>query len=359
MDLQSFGLLGESSCCAPHRTSVLITGPTGPGKEVIAREVHRHSARAKGLFVPVDCTVISGPLCASQLFGHRKGAFTGADYEAMGCFRAADGGTIFLDEIGELELELQAKLLRVLQERVVVPVGGHQPIAVDVRVVAATNRDLKQEVLAGRFREDLYYRLNVVGLETAPLRDRPADVPMLANYFIEQLVKLGGFPRKQLSPGALELLASFDWPGNVRQLRHLIERAVIGCDDELITFPIMQRLLEQARMPQPEQTRPKQMLGMPALTQAAPRQELVGLSEACDRASSTSVAVADVPWRTLADLEREHIRTTLEHTYYNQSASARLLGITRQMLIRKMKDYGINTPKARGSRTSAAPLSAR
>ncbi len=197
-------------------SNVLITGPTGTGKELIARAIHAHSSRARQPFIPVDCAAVAGTLFASHVFGHLKGAFTGAGYAALGSFRAAHGGTIFLDEVGELECDMQMKLLRVLQQRVVTPLGSHEEIPVDVRVIAATNRDLARQMAEGQFREDLYYRLNVISLRTTPLRDRPEDIEPLARHFLDKLAVLHGLAPKRLSSAAVDRLRRYDWPGNVR-----------------------------------------------------------------------------------------------------------------------------------------------
>ena len=183
---------------ARFRSTVLITGPSGTGKELIAAAIHQHSSQCSDAYVPVDCTSLSGELFASHLFGHVKGAFTGANYDRLGCFRVADKGTIFLDEIGELSADLQSKLLRTIQERVVVPVGSDQPAPVDVRIIAATNRDLASEVRSGRFRLDLFYRLNVLSIEIPALRERVEDIEPLAVQFLEKLVSEQGFPRKRV-----------------------------------------------------------------------------------------------------------------------------------------------------------------
>jgi len=306
---------------AQFSSSVLITGPSGTGKELIARAIHHHSPRSGQPFVPVDCASLTGELFSSHLFGHIKGAFTGADYPRLGCFRAAEGGTILLDEIGEISLDLQSKLLRTIQERVVVPVGSDQPIPVNVRIIAATNRDLTEEVKRGRFRLDLFYRLNVVSFETLALRERCEEIELLADHFLEKLAKEQGMPRKRLSPAAVAALKSYAWPGNIRELQNVLERAAIFTMDDVIdvdTFP-------------------------PVVEPAAP----------CI-SSDTPVGVprrsTDAAWSTLDDVERDHIDRTLVHTFYNQSAAARLLNIDRASLARKIQRYGIAVPESRRGR---------
>jgi two-component system nitrogen regulation response regulator NtrX len=212
---------------APTRARILITGESGTGKELVARAIHNLSPWRDGPFVKVNCAAIPPTLIESELFGYEKGAFTGAMTGAKGRFEEASGGTLFLDEIGDMSLEVQAKLLRVLQEGELRRVGGSRMIRVQVRVIAATNKDLAAEVAAGRFREDLYFRVNVVPLEVPSLRQRREDIPLLAEHFCQQLCQENGLPAKQLAPGALRRLQSWDWPGNVRELRNLIERVVI------------------------------------------------------------------------------------------------------------------------------------
>jgi formate hydrogenlyase transcriptional activator len=221
---------------APTDSTVLIVGETGTGKELIARAVHKRSKRASRAFIRVDCAAIPPSLIASELFGHEKGAFTGALQKRLGRFESADGGTIFLDEIGELPAETQPALLRVLQEREFERVGSNKPIAVDVRVLAATNRDLKAAVTRGAFRQDLFYRLNVFPIEIPPLRERVDDIPLLVEYLLERYAKKAGKRIRQIRKKTLELLQAYDWPGNIRELQNVIERAVILCDGD--TFSV-------------------------------------------------------------------------------------------------------------------------
>ena len=286
--------------------TVLITGETGTGKEVVARAIHRHGRRAGGPFVAVNCAAIPADLLESQLFGHVRGAFTGAVADRAGSFREAHGGTLFLDEIGDMDAALQAKLLRVLQERVVTPVGG-KPVAVDVRILSATHRDLPREIRAGRFREDLFWRLGVVPVALPPLRERLSDILALAEHF---LALADG--AKRLSAEAAALLLSHPWPGNVRELRNAMERAAV-----LSRRPIV----------------------------AAADLAFLGTSgPGADEAAADSL---DLP-AAVARLESALIRRALAASGGKRAEAARLLGIHRQLLYEKLRRYGL---EASGSRT--------
>ena len=285
---------------ADGRSSVLITGESGTGKEVVARTIHFSGARAQRAFVPINCTAIPEGLLESELFGHVRGAFTGAHVSKRGLFEHANGGTLFLDEIGDMGLGLQGKLLRVLQDREIRPVGGTQSVKIDVRIIAATNRDLRQEIEAGRFRRDLFYRLNVIPIEIPPLRERPEDIPLLATAFLRK--HADGRPRR-LSAAALERLQHCVWEGNARELENVIERALALSDASEIG-------LED--LPLPTET--------PAAPPADP-QSLV--RDAFERRL------------TLAELEDLYIDQVLAQTGGNKVQAARILGINRRTLYRR------------------------
>ena len=234
-------IIGQIELVAPTDATVLVMGETGTGKEIIACELHRRSRRIDRPLVRVNCACIPKELYESEFFGHARGAFTSAVRDRVGRFEAAAGGTLFLDEIGEIPLELQSKLLRVLQDKCYERVGEEKSRHADVRIIAATNRDLKKEITAGRFREDLYYRLNVFPIKVAPLRDRKEDIPLLASHFIETSIKELGCPRPRLTLAGLGTLQTYDWPGNIRELRNVIERAIIFARGGALTFdlPVM------------------------------------------------------------------------------------------------------------------------
>jgi DNA-binding NtrC family response regulator len=323
---------------ADSQSTVLIVGPSGTGKELIAGTIHQESRRAAGPFVPVDCTSIPASLFPSQLFGHVKGAFSGADCDTLGFFRAAEGGTIFLDEIGELGFELQAQLLRVIQQRTVIPVGAHRGIPVDVRIIAATSRDLPREVDARRFRLDLYYRLNVIKLATIPLSHRPEDIEPISHGFLDRWSIENGLPRHRLSTAALELLMACDWPGNVRQLQNMLERIAVFADTEEITLRQIRAALE---IDDPSEI----------AAQVDHRDDLPSLAvhscSQCGSAGHAGCTSGRNTWPKLEECESRLIRETLQHTFYNQSAAARLLGIDWRVLSRKMRKYGIEVPRSR------------
>jgi len=229
-------VLSHISKVAASDSTVLITGETGTGKELVARAIHRRSDRVSRPFVSVNCAAIPRDLIASELFGHEKGAFTGATQRRLGKFELANGGTLFLDEVGELPTETQIALLRVLQEREFERVGGSRQIRADVRVIAATNRDLQAAVHAGSFRSDLFYRLNVFPIENPPLRDRRADIPLLVEYFIDRFARKAGKTIRQLEKSTLELFQSYLWPGNIRELQNVIERSVVLCESDIFSI---------------------------------------------------------------------------------------------------------------------------
>jgi len=282
-------------------SSVLITGESGTGKEVVARLIHFGGARAGAPFVTVNCSAIPNDLLESELFGHMRGAFTGALYSKRGSFEQADGGTLFLDEIGDMRPEMQPKILRVLEDRRVKRIGSEDEVAVDVRVVAATNKNLREEIKAGRFREDLFYRLDIVRLEIAPLREHREDVPVLARHFLKVFCGEMKKPPTDFSDEALRLLADHDWPGNVRELRNAVERALI--------FAGPGELIRNSHFPP-------------------------GLRERAGARSQTDVK----DLRSLQQVERTHIRAVLEACAGNKVRAAQILGVSPSTIWRKLQD---------------------
>jgi DNA-binding NtrC family response regulator len=289
-----------------HTCNILINGESGTGKEVVARAIHSDGPRAGGPFVAVDCTSLRDTLLESQLFGHVKGAFTGADHATIGFFRAAHGGTLFLDEIGELDLPIQARLLRCIQEHAVVPLGGVAPIPVDVRLLAATHRDLKAMVRAGTFREDLYYRLDVLRLVVPPLRHRGADTVLLAEHFLARLCEDHAQPLRRLTEDAAAAIGAYDWPGNVRELANAVEHAFVVSRGAV--------------------------LGADALPE-----------HICRRAAASG----DEPIVSLAVAEARLIERALRATGGNRARAAVMLDVDRRRLYRKIRKYHIEALRGR------------
>jgi len=286
---------------APTDSTVLITGESGSGKDIVARAIHAHSQRSAGAFVTVNCAAIPATLLESELFGHSRGAFTDAREERKGLFQSADGGTVFLDEIAELPVELQAKLLHVVENKVVRPVGSNKEESIDVRILAATNADIEREVEEGSFRSDLYYRINVVTIEIPPLRERVEDIPLLANHFLARACRELGRPELAFSREALRLLVGYYWPGNVRELQNVAHRAAaLAMGHEVGPGDLPVKITRQ----------------VPARLSTGSRPQ------------------------SLADLERAHILSVLEFTGGNKTEAAAILGIDRKTLYRKLDEYG-------------------
>jgi transcriptional regulator with GAF, ATPase, and Fis domain len=312
-------LIRQISVVAPTDSTVLIQGETGTGKELVAREIHKLSRRKEQALVRVNCASIPKELYESEFFGHVRGAFTGAIRDRMGRFEAAHGGTLFLDEIGEIPLELQSKLLRALQEKQFERVGDERTRRVDVRVVAATNRDLKAEVDAGRFREDLYYRLNVFPVRVSPLRDRREDIPMLAKYFVELLAKELKCPKPRLTEAGVIRLQQYDWPGNIRELRNVIERSSIFARGKALDFDL-----------------PTTTTGAPALPVPRARSQ--------EKAEPEFMTEPEIQRR-----ERQNLRIVLNKTGWKvggASGAAELLGVKPTTLISRIKKMGLSRDEA-------------
>jgi two-component system, NtrC family, nitrogen regulation response regulator NtrX len=293
---------------APTNGRVLIYGESGTGKELVARALHANSQRSKGPFVEVSCAAIPEELIESELFGHVKGSFSGATDDKTGKFQKADSGTLFLDEVGDMSLRTQSKVLRVLEEQRIEPIGSNQTLRVDVRVLAATNKNLEQEIARGSFRQDLFYRLNVIPFHVPPLRDRKEDIPVLARFFLNEFSAEYGKKTRELSDGALEILVRYPWPGNVRELKNLVERLVIVCP--------------QARI-EPHHLPPELFRGVAE----SPQHPYSTLHEA------------------RSAYEREFILRKLQEHRWNMTQTASALGLERSHLYRKMKSLGIAAPE--------------
>ena len=290
---------------------VLITGETGTGKEVFARAIHGESSRAGKPFIAVNCGAIPSQLVESTLFGHEKGAFTGATDKAIGKFREADGGTIFLDEVGELPLDTQVKLLRVLQQKEVEPVGAGKPISVNVRILSATNRDLESEVSAGNFREDLFFRLNVLPVHVPSLRERAEDIPSLAHHFIERFCAMEGGLPKDISQKALSHLTGYDWPGNVRQLENIMNRAMALADNNILELDDFSSLLSGKDIPT--------------------------LNIVTETRQAINLITDDGGFKPMQKIEDEAIQLALEHYDHNITQAAKALGMAKSTFYKKIK----------------------
>ncbi len=331
---------------APSDASVLITGESGTGKEVISRYLHQNSRRKDKPFISINCAAIPENLLESELFGHEKGAFTGALNRRIGKFEEANGGTLLLDEISEMDLRLQSKLLRAIQEREIDRVGGDKPVKVDIRILATSNRNLPESVEKGEFREDLYYRLNVIQLEMPSLRDRKEDIAPLADYFIQKYSESNGIPKRHLSDIALTMLLNHYWPGNVRELENTLHRAVLlARGDEIGAEAI---LLTEGR---PSAARAAAMThASTAPVTPAPHERMLSPSAPEKKTDTPSPATIpnELVGRTVADVERDLIISTLDHCLGNRTQAATILGISIRTLRNKLNQYadeGIEVPK--------------
>jgi DNA-binding NtrC family response regulator len=327
-------LLARAAQLAVAQASILITGESGTGKEVLARHIHRSSRRAQGPFVALNCAALPEALLESELFGHEKGAFSGAVAARRGKFEQADGGTLLLDEIGEMDPRLQAKILRVIQEREVDRLGGGAPVKVDVRLLAATNRDLAAEVQAGRFRADLYFRLNVLGLHIPPLRERSLDILALSAHFARRFAEANGLPVRALAPAAEALLLSHPWPGNVRELENTLHRAV---------------LLAQGPAIGPEAV---ELTPLPAAAPSAAVEARPG------NAAPAAKGVGGLVGRKVEEVERDLILETLTHCLGNRTRAAEILGISIRTLRNKLHEYraqGVAVPATHPAMHTSMP----
>jgi transcriptional regulator with GAF, ATPase, and Fis domain len=323
--------------------TVLIQGESGTGKELVARNIHRHSGRREHPFVPINCAAIPATLLESELFGHEKGAFTGATQGRIGRIEAAEGGTLFLDEIGEMPMDMQAKLLRVLQERVVTPVGGNRTVHVDVRIISATNRNLLTMVNEGAFRQDLYYRLNVLPIRLPPLRERPEEIPVLVRAFLRRFAEAP----TRITPEAMRFLYAYEWPGNVRELENAIEAALVLAEETIRPEHLPPHVAPDPANPPVLDTR----VGLPE-----PQDLVSGPVSPPEAAGETpSQATEEEPEVSLDDaltaFERHRIVDALSRVDGVQVEAARLLGIKERSLWHRIKKYNIDVSLFRGGDT--------
>ncbi|RLP26870.1 sigma-54 dependent transcriptional regulator [Mesorhizobium sp. YM1C-6-2] len=334
---------------AASNIPILVEGESGVGKELVARAIQGSGERRSKPFVTVNCGAIPDNLVESILFGHEKGSFTGATEKHVGKFVEAHGGTLFLDEIGDLPLDVQVKLLRAVQDGEIDPVGGKSTVKVDIRLISATHRDLLQQVKDGKFREDLFYRLNVYPIVVPPLRERRADIPYLVRHFMARVASGKGAPRiDKISEGALAMLGAYDWPGNIRQLENAVFRASVLCEGDTLTeeeFPQIRAQMEGSIDLDRHETRPGNGLATAAAESPGvapqPPAAAFGILKALDERGNV---------RTLADVEVEMIRLAIDHYRGQMSEVARRLGIGRSTLYRKLKEYGIDPEAGRADR---------
>ncbi|TAN03404.1 MAG: sigma-54-dependent Fis family transcriptional regulator [Rhodanobacteraceae bacterium] len=312
---------------ARSQAPIYISGESGVGKELVARSIHELGPRASGPFVPVNCGAIPSELMESEFFGHKKGSFTGAHADKEGLFQTAHGGTLFLDEVAELPLHMQVKLLRVIQEKAVRPIGGRGEVPVDVRILSATHKDLARLTQTGHFRQDLYYRINVIELRVPPLREREGDVAVLARHILKRLSEQAGTPAPALQPAALKALTDYDFPGNVRELENVLERAIALCENDLIEPPDL--MLESADGNDVDEA-----------DDADIEEDDDGGGDEDVAAPTASGAVGLDDY--ISNIEREAILKVLKETRYNKTAAARKLGITFRALRYKLKKLGID-----------------
>ncbi|MDB5477845.1 MAG: sigma-54-dependent Fis family transcriptional regulator, partial [Alphaproteobacteria bacterium] len=311
---------------APSNASILISGASGTGKELMARYIHQKSLRRNGPYISLNCAAIPENLLESELFGHERGAFTGAVARRLGKFEEANGGTLFLDEISEMDINLQAKLLRAIQEKEIDRIGSNKPVKVDIRLIATTNRNLEKEVKAGTFRQDLYFRLNVINLELPSLAERKADIPKLAKFFIDKFAAQNGVPSKPLSEGALDKLLNHSWPGNIRELENIMHRAVL-----------ISRGTE---------------IGPESIGVVGESTRVLNASQSVQQNAAPPASAADgLVGKTIGEVEREMIVKTLDKCLGNRTHAANILGISIRTLRNKLKQYsdeGIAVPAAFG-----------